>query len=69
MDQRKLTVVQTAISVVSFLHELLPGLGLYSRSLEPLRLERGREVGGQAGKLAAKGSDAFRPHGVALEFG
>jgi hypothetical protein len=67
LGQDKLTVVKTAISV-SFLHKLL-GLGFYQRSLKPLRLESGREVGGQAGKLAAKGSDAFRPHGVALEYG
>lgn len=37
-----------------------------SRSLKPLGFERCSEVCRQAGELAAKGSDAFRPHGVTL---
>lgn len=38
----------------------------YSRSLEPLCLKSGREVGRETGKLAAEGSDTLRPHGVPL---
>ena len=36
------------------------------RALEPLGLEGGREVGRQAGELAAQGRDALGTHGVAL---
>ena len=41
-------------------------LGYYSRPLEPLSLEGGGEVGGQAGELAAEGGNALRPHRVPL---
>jgi hypothetical protein len=41
-------------------------IGIDSRSLKPLRLESGREIGRKTSQFTTEGSDALRPHWVSL---